>query len=172
MMRKALLAIALTFVITPLALGQVAKATTKETKAKMATPAMPEMVHHRASDIKWLDGPPGLPAGSKFAVLEGDPGKRGEFTMRGTLPAGYTIAPHYHGATEHVTVISGKLFLGMGEKFEKMGGRELGVGDFAFMPKGMRHFAWTEGETVIQLHGVGPWTITYVNPKDDPRSKK
>jgi quercetin dioxygenase-like cupin family protein len=171
-MRKVLLVIALTFVMTPLALGQVAKATMKEKKARMAKPAMVEMGYYRTADIKWMEAPPGLPAGAKLAVLEGDPGKSGEYTMRGMFPAGYMIAPHYHGGTEHVTVVSGKLFLGMGEKFDKTGGRELGVGDFAFMPKGMRHFAWTEGETVIQLHGVGPWTITYLNPKDDPRNKK
>jgi hypothetical protein len=40
-----------------------------------------------------------------------------------------------------------------------------------FMPSGTRHFAWTKGETVVQLHGTGPWGINYVNAADDPRKK-
>jgi Resolvase, N terminal domain len=35
------------------------------------------------------------------------------------------------------------------------------------LPQG--HFTWTNEETIVQLHGVGPWAITYVNPADDPR---
>ena len=87
-------------------------------------------------------------------------------------PTGYTIQPHSHPGVEHLTVISGTFNLGMGEKFDKSGGRALGAGGFAFMPPGMKHFAWTTGETVIQLHGVGPWRINYVNAADDPRNKK
>jgi hypothetical protein len=33
------------------------------------------------------------------------------------------------------------------------------------------HFGWTAEETIVQLHGVGPWGVTYVNPADDPRNK-
>jgi hypothetical protein len=61
--------------------------------------------------------------------------------------------------------------MGMGEKFDQAAGRELAVGSFAMMPKGNRHFAWTKGETIVQLHGIGPWGVTYVNPSDDPRKK-
>jgi hypothetical protein len=45
------------------------------------------------------------------------------------------------------------------------------MGSFAVMPAGVRHFASMKGETILQLHGVGPWGITYVNPADDPRQK-
>jgi len=88
------------------------------------------------------------------------------------LPDGFSIPPHWHPAVEHVTVISGTFNLGMGEKFDKSGGRALSAGAFAFMPPGMRHVAWTTGETVIQLHGTGPWKINYVNPADDPLKPK
>jgi quercetin dioxygenase-like cupin family protein len=123
-------------------------------------------------DLKWLDGPASLPAGAKVALMEGDPAKEGPFTMRLQLPDGFSIPPHWHPAVEHVTVISGTFNLGMGEKFDKSGGRALSAGAFAFMPPGMRHFAWTTGETVIQLHGSGPWKINYVNAADDPRKPK
>lgn len=125
-----------------------------------------------AGAVQWKDGPPSLPAGAKFALLEGDPSKEGLFTMRLALPDGFKIPPHWHPAVEHVTVISGEFHLGMGEKFDTSGGgHRLPAGAFAFMPPGMRHFAWTKGDTVLQVHGVGPWQVNYVNPADDPRKK-
>ena len=123
-------------------------------------------------EIKWMDGPPSLTKGAKVALLEGNPTLEGPFTMRLQLPDGFSIQPHWHPAVEHVTVISGTFNLGMGEKFDKSGGRALAGGSFAFMPPGMRHFAWAKGETVVQVHGMGPWKINYVNPADDPRNKK
>ena len=124
------------------------------------------------SDIKWIDGPASLPKGAKVAMLEGNPTQEGPFTMRLQLPDGFKIQPHWHPAVEHVTVISGTFNLGMGEKFETSGGRALPAGSFAFMPPGMKHFAWAKGETVVQVHGMGPWKINYVNPSDDPRNQK
>ena len=127
---------------------------------------------HRAADIEWKDGPPSLPAGAKLAVLEGDPTKEGAFTMRLKLPDEYRIMPHTHPKVEHVTVISGKFNLGMGDKFDQASGREMPAGTFGYWPAGMKHFAWANGETVVQLHGIGPWAINYVNPMDDPRNQK
>ena len=124
------------------------------------------------SEIKWRDGPGSMQAGAKFAVLEGDPGKDGPFVMRLWFPDGFKIAPHTHPKVERITVISGTFNLGMGETFDASKTREMPVGTFGHWAADMRHFAWTKGETVLQLHGVGPWTITYVNPADDPRVKK
>ena len=42
---------------------------------------------------------------------------------------------------------------------------------YAKMPKEVRHYAWAKGEAEIQVHGTGPFEITYVNPADDPRRK-
>lgn len=122
--------------------------------------------------INWKDGPASLPAGAKFAVLEGDPGKEGPFVMRLLIPDGYQIQPHWHPKVERITVLSGSFNLGMGEKFDRRSTREMTSGTFGFWPAGMRHFVWVKGETVIQLHGIGPWVITYVNPADDPRGVK
>jgi quercetin dioxygenase-like cupin family protein len=123
-------------------------------------------------DMKWIDGPASLSKGAKVALLEGNPMQEGSFTMRLQLPDGFIIQPHWHPAVEHVTVISGTFNIGMGEKLDTSAGHALPVGAFAFMPPGMRHFAWTKGETVLQIHGMGPWKINYVNPSDDPRNKK
>jgi hypothetical protein len=122
--------------------------------------------------IGWKDGPGALRPGAKFAVLEGDPAKEGLFTMRLWLPDGFKIMPHWHPAVEHVTVISGTFNVGMGETFDASKGAKLPTGTFAFLAPGMRHFAWVEGDTVVQVHGVGPWQINYVNPADDPRTAK
>lgn len=124
------------------------------------------------SEVKWINGPASLPAGAKLAVLEGDPAKEGFFTMRLWLPDGFKVPPHWHPKVEHVTVISGTFNLGMGEKFDKKATRAMPAGTFGFWQAEMRHFAWAKGDTVLQLHGIGPWTITYVNPSDDPRNKK
>jgi len=124
------------------------------------------------ADIQWIDGPPSLPAGAKLAVLEGDPTQEGIFTMRLKAPDGYKISPHWHPAFEHVTVISGVFNIGMGEKFDESKMQAIPAGGFTFMAPGMRHFASVKGETVVQLHGMGPWQLTYVNPADDPRQMK
>ena len=122
------------------------------------------------SDLTWGDAPPGLPAGAKMAVLAGDPGKKGLFTIRLRAPDGYKVAPHMHPTAENITVISGTFHLGMGDKFDEAAGREMTAGSFAVNPAGMKHFAWTTGETVLQIHGFGPFQIVYVNPVDDPRN--
>lgn len=121
--------------------------------------------------ITWGPGPAALPPGAKAAVLEGNPSETGSFTMRVLLPGGYRIPPHYHPATEHVTVLKGTFKVGMGEKFDRPAMTPLPTGTFAALEPGTRHFAESQGETIIQLHGVGPWGITYVNPADDPRQR-
>jgi len=122
--------------------------------------------------IKWKAGPPSLPPGAKMAVLEGDPTKEGPFTMRLSFPDGYSIPPHLHPGVEHVTVISGTFNLGMGDKFDKSATQAMPAGAFGYWPAGMKHFAWANGQTVVQVHGIGPWGIQYLNPADDPRKPK
>ncbi len=122
--------------------------------------------------IEWRQGPAALPAGAKMAALEGDPTKEGPFVVRFQFPAGYHIAPHTHPKMERVTVISGTLYLASGEALDRNSAKRLPAGSFGFWPAGMKHTAWSEGETIIQLHGIGPWQINYVNPADDPRNTK
>jgi quercetin dioxygenase-like cupin family protein len=121
--------------------------------------------------ITWGAGPAVLPAGAKAAVLEGDPSKPGAFTLRLWLPDGYTIPPHFHPVAEHVTVVQGTLLVGMGDQLDASKFNELPTGTFGLIPPGMRHFARAKGDVVIQLHGVGPWGLTYVNAADDPRRR-
>lgn len=124
-----------------------------------------------ASEIKWSPGPPSIPPGAQASVLYGDPGKEGMFALRLRLPDGYALAPHSHPKPEIVTVISGTFRLGMGETADRTKAQPLGAGSFLALPPGMAHFAFAEGDTVLQLNSTGPWTLTYVNPNDDPRKK-
>ena len=120
--------------------------------------------------LKWVE-PPTFP-GARLAIVHGDPSKEGLFVYRVKLPASYEIPPHFHKASENVTVLSGVFFVGMGEKFDQGSGKKLPVGAFTAIPPQHPHFAWAGGqETLIQVHGVGPTDITFVNPADDPRKK-
>ena len=125
-----------------------------------------------ADSIQWRDGPPSLPPGAKFALLEGDPAKPGFFAMRLRLPDGYRIPPHYHPGVERVTVISGTFNLGHGERFDPAAAEVLPAGSYSSMQPGMRHFAFAKGETIVQIATMGPWGITYVNAADDPQRKQ
>lgn len=122
-------------------------------------------------EIKWAPAPASIPPGAEAAVLYGDPSKEGLFSLRLKLPKGYTIAPHTHSKPEVVTVISGTFSLGMGEKTDREKAQALPAESFFALAPGMAHFAFTDEGTVIQLNSVGPWTLTYVNPADDPRNK-
>lgn len=116
-------------------------------------------------------GPPSLAEGAEYQVLYGDPGADGVFAMRLKLPDGFHIAPHHHGQPEIVTVISGNFRVGMGEEADRDNATSLEPGGFFAYPPGMAHYAYADGETVIQLNSTGPWTITYVRAEDDPRTQ-
>jgi hypothetical protein len=122
--------------------------------------------------IKWVDGPPSLPPGCRMVVLEGDPTKDGPFVMRAKMPDGYKIMPHTHPKDERVTVLSGTLYMGMGAKFDEKVAKAMPAGTYGRTAAGAKHFGYTKGETVIQVHGTGPWVVEYVNPADDPRKRK
>jgi quercetin dioxygenase-like cupin family protein len=121
-----------------------------------------------ASDMKWGNAPKVFPPGAQIAVVSGDPFKDGLYVVRLKLPAGYKIPAHNHPITEYVTVVSGELHLGMGDKLDPQKSIALKAGGFAEAPAKMNHYAWAAGETVVQVHGQGPFAITYVNPADDP----
>ena len=121
-------------------------------------------------ELKWADIP-SLPPGAKIAVIEGPLTEAVPFTIRLKLPANYKIPAHSHPAIEHVTVISGAFNMGTGDKLDMAKSKALSAGSVAIMQPKTNHFGWTKEETIVQVHGVGPWGLTYVNPEDDPRKK-
>lgn len=124
------------------------------------------------SEAQWGPAPPMLPPGAEIAVLDGNPMGDSAYTLRLKFPAGYKIPAHSHPTDEHVTVLSGSVAIGMGDKLDEMGGKALTVGGFALMPAGMNHYAYTKEGATILLHGQGPVEFIYVDPATDPRNAK
>ncbi len=122
------------------------------------------------AELKWA-ALPSLPPGAQIAVIQGPMHESKPFIARLRFPPNYKVPAHSHPAIEHVTVLAGTFHMGVGDKLDVARTRALTVGSVAIMQAGTNHFAWTSEETVLQLHGVGPWGITYVDPADDPRKK-
>lgn len=120
------------------------------------------------TDLEWT-AIGSLPPGAMMAKVYGDPAAEGPFIMRIRMPGDYEIPPHWHPVHENVTVLTGTFHMGPGETFDRDAATALAAGDFAVMEPETRHFAFTSEDTVIQLHGQGPWQIHYVNEEDDPR---
>ena len=97
--------------------------------------------------------------------------KEGPFIARFKLPDDFKIPAHWHPNIEHVTVLSGALNLGVGDKLDPAKTHVIPAGGVGIMPAKTNHFAWTKEETVVQVHGMGPWGVTFVDPADDPRKK-
>jgi quercetin dioxygenase-like cupin family protein len=134
-------------------------------------PAAAKHVLMPADHLKWGPAPPALPAGAQVAVLDGDPAKPAAFVIRVKFPDGYTVPPHWHPTTENLVVLGGALMVGMGDKLDKASMQNLTVGGYSKMPARMNHYVIAKGETTVQVHGTGPFEVTYVNPADDPRKK-
>lgn len=120
--------------------------------------------------LKWST-PAVYAPGAQIAVVRGDPSKEGMYVVRLKVPAGFKIQAHNHPNDENVTVISGSFNIGTGDKLDDKKGMLVKAGGYSFVAKGMNHYAWFTEETVLQLHGMGPQGVTYVNPADDPRKK-
>ena len=123
------------------------------------------------SKLKYAAAPAALPAGAEMAVVSGDPGGKGMFSVNLKMPANYVIPPHTHPTTEKVTVLSGKLGYGMNDKLDTAHAKTMASGHHLMMTAKMTHWVMAKGPTVIQVSGKAPFAITYADPKDDPRNK-
>jgi quercetin dioxygenase-like cupin family protein len=138
--------------------------------AALTGPARTDGTEHKATapdGIKWGDAPPVFNKGAKMAVLYGDPSKSGLFIVRLKVPANYKIMPHTHPTDENVTVVSGSFAVGMGDKLDPKA-KAMPAGSFFSMPANMHHYAFSTKETIVEVSAMGPFQITYVDPKDDP----
>jgi quercetin dioxygenase-like cupin family protein len=138
--------------------------------AALAALLVPGLAGAQSSTPVWGPAPPALPPGARLAVMQGDPSQSALFTIRLELPDGYRLAAHWHPTDEHVTVISGTFLVGMGDTLDATKTIALPPGGFITAGANMRHYAIARGRTVVQVHAMGPFALTYVNPKDDPRN--
>jgi quercetin dioxygenase-like cupin family protein len=129
--------------------------------------------HHatvQADALKWT-APAAYASGARLAVIKGDPAKEGMYVVRLKVPKGFTIAAHTHPNDENVTVLSGTFHIGAGDNYDEAKGETIRAGGYSYVARGMPHYASFPEETVIQLHGIGPQGIIYLNPADDPRKQ-
>jgi quercetin dioxygenase-like cupin family protein len=157
----------MTKTIAPTAIAFALIISTAAVRADSAKSSKADAIFVNATEIKWGDAPPDLPRGAQIAVLSGDPSKKGAFALRFKLPSGYKIPGHWHTQDEHLTVLSGTFVLHMGDDLTAPS-HELGAGAYHFLPGKMHHAAEAKGETILQLHGTGPFDIHYLNPADNP----
>ena len=143
----------LMFLALPLLLGSAAQA-----EAKPAS-------------LKWTNAPPGLPSGAQMAVVSGDPSKAGKFTVQIKMPPRYVVRPHWHPTDEKVTLLSGKLVYDMAGTIDRGRAKALKPGKSIVMKAKTNHWVFTGDGATVQVSAMGPFMITYVNPKDDPRKQ-
>lgn len=125
-----------------------------------------------ASELKWADAPSVGP-GAKIAVIEGDLKAAEPFTFRLKLPPDSKIGVHTHPTVERVTILSGTLYFAPEEKYDPGKATAYKTGDGFIIHPGMPMYAFTKKqEAILQIHGTGPWGISYLDPADDPGKKK
>jgi hypothetical protein len=120
--------------------------------------------------LTWGPAPPGLPAGAKVAVVSGDPGKAGPFTVRVDMPPDYAIRPHFHPTGETLRVLEGTVHLGHGAKWNEQAMKEMATNTPVTLGPKEPHFLHAGSHVVLEVQSTGPFAITYVASKDDPRS--
>ncbi len=125
----------------------------------------------QAAPRHWGPAPAVFPKGARMAVVSGDPGKAGPFTVELAMPNGYRILPHFHPTDETVEVKKGTLLVGMGDTFDAAKAKPMAVGEKGSMAANAHHFAAAKGTTLISVTAMGPFGMTYVNPADDPQKQ-
>ena len=134
----------------------------------VSSPAAATHVVLQEADLKWGDAPPAFERGAHAVVLSGDPGKPGLFVLRLKVPAGYKVANHWHPTDEHVTLLDGDVTLQMNDGAQT---QPLSRGAYVLLPAQMHHAVSTKNGATVQVTAMGPFELTYVDPKDDPRKR-
>lgn len=114
-------------------------------------------------DLKWDVGP----TGNGRAYLVGDEKRTGVYVYRSRFQPGAKVAPHFHPDERVVTIISGTLYMGYGDRFDEAAMKRLPAGSVWTEPAGQAHFVWAkEGEVMIQVMGAnGPSGVTRIEGK-------
>lgn len=159
-------------VMKDLAFGIAVSMLVSTASGAVAAEAPKPIVLSGPAAVAWQHGPSNLPAGSRIAVLSGDPTKPGPFVLRVEFPANTLVAQHRHATTENLTVISGSFEHGIGEKVDRAHERLMEPGGFLFLPGNVPHYLRTlQSKTVVQVTGMGPFGLHYVDNADKIAAK-
>lgn len=147
-----------------LALAACTKASASTDTVSAPPPTPPAAAAQHQQSVQWGPAPAVFPPGAEMAVMQGDPSKAEPFTVRLRFPNGYRIPPHTHPTTENVTVLTGTFLAGMGTRVVETQMKAFGRDDFVSIPADHPHYAMARGQTVVQVHAMGPFVLTYVEP--------
>lgn len=112
----------------------------------------------RAASLSWGPGPASVPFECEMAILEGSPKQAGLFTIRVRTEQPWVMPPHSHPRAERVTVLAGRIHVGLGTD-EERGGQAFTAGDYYVNAPGMVHRVWADEPVEIQITGIGPWEV-------------
>jgi quercetin dioxygenase-like cupin family protein len=118
----------------------------------------------------WMPAPDILTPGALLAVASGNPAEPGRSVIQIYMPDGYRMPPHLHPTDEHVKVLSGAVLIGIGKKFDAKKTMKLVAGDSGTAPTGAPHYTIASGPTILEVSFEGPYTVTYLNANEAPRS--
>lgn len=121
--------------------------------------------------FKWDEKPAFLPKGAKIATLSGDPTKAVPFAVMIKFPANYKWPAHWHAQDQQFLIVSGRLYVGKGDKPEVSATETAKAGNYFYMPANTHYYAYTRTNVMFEVHGTGPLDVNYVDAKDDPRKK-
>jgi len=149
--------------------GESAGASRRSTATAAVSPGdhepadhLADAVFHRGDSLDWEDYGDGM----RILSLYGQPSEPGaSFAFRLEVDDDFEMPPHTHPVAEHMTVLSGRFFVGLGETMDRTAAAEYGPNSYIVVPAGTPAFMWTEGKTVVQVHGVGPFTTEFVDPR-------
>ncbi len=125
----------------------------------------------KQSDLQWGWGPDAFPLGIHAAIVEGDPDLAEPFTMRLNFPPKYRIEPHWTTREQRLTVLSGSISLGLGDRFDPKKLELYGEGSYLVLPARTRYFMTSQRGSVLELRSQGPWEVNYVQKTEDPREE-
>ncbi|MDX2129458.1 MAG: cupin domain-containing protein [Chloroherpetonaceae bacterium] len=114
----------------------------------------------------WIPSPvlPGIAS----MPLYGDRSKSGFFVLRVKYPNGLTLLPHSHPNVISTMVLSGMLCIGEGEKWDDKKLKKILPGQTYTFEPGAPHFEFFVGETVLQIHGIGPMLTRFLDSTSKP----
>ena len=106
-----------------------------------------------------------IPSEQWIEKVSGDMDKPGlPFVIRIHHDAGYVVLPHAHPEDENITVLKGSWALGTGPRLKMSELKPMELGAFGFVPKNMEHFGHAKVETILQVHGIGPFINVPIDP--------
>ncbi len=121
--------------------------------------------------LKWTNQPPDRPTGAQRVILVGNPETKGSFTVFVKYPAGTKFPPHSFATEGHLTVLDGELHIGFGDTFDEAKATTVPKMGFIVVPANVNNYLWTDKETIVEVQGMGPTKLTYVNPSDNPMNR-